>query len=441
MACTASRSAASKRGSAASRQAQPRRHGVAAETLDQAWMRGVDPRQHVADVQSGNGSRGAAQAIAPRLSGRERHGGPVMALLEFRRDQADHARMPLRHRTGTAPTALRHRPASTPASSASASSVICCWTARRSLLIWLSVDAMSRAWPRSSLSRHSMPSAMSSSRPAALIRGASPKPMSAADSDGRSRPATSASARNPAQPCPARRRRRPAATSARLFASRGTRSATVPTATRSSSARQIGFGARQRPRFTQAAAQREQHVEDHAHAREHLAGERIAGLVRIDDRIGGRQRRTGEMMVGDEHLPSARLCRGDAGMARDAVVDGHQQVRLQRGEILDQSRRQSVAVHDAVGHRMRHASCAEHAQSAHADGAGGRAVAIEIADDHDVPVGRDRRGEQCRRGLQPTEGIRRQQLRQLRLRLVDAVCAAHRVDATQQRRHVRGPVA
>ena len=39
------------------------------------------------------------------------------------------------------------------------------------------------------------------------------------------------------------------------------------------------------------------------------------------------------------------LRRGDAGMAGDAVVDRDQQVRLQRGEIVDQRRRQAVAVH------------------------------------------------------------------------------------------------
>ena len=100
----------------------------------------------------------------------------------------------------------------------------------------------------------------------------------------------------------------------------------------------------------------------------------------------------GQVVVGDQHLPAARLRRGDAGVAGDAVVDGDQQVGLQRREFVDQRRRQPVAVHDAVGHRVRDAPRAEHAQAAHADRAGGGAVAIEIADDDDVAVLRDRVG-------------------------------------------------
>ena len=119
-------------------------------------------------------------------------------------------------------------------SAASAASVMSCCTLRRCALIRSRVAASSAARCGSSLSRHSMPSAMSSRRPAALIRGPMAKPMSAAVRRASSRPQALISARRPAQPWPARRRRRPAATRARLFASSGTRSATVPTATRSS---------------------------------------------------------------------------------------------------------------------------------------------------------------------------------------------------------------
>ena len=56
----------------------------------------------------------------------------------------------------------------------------------------------------------------------------------------------------------------------------------------------------------------------------------------------------------------------------------------ERGEILDQAGRQAVAVHHAVRHRMRDAARAEQAQPAHADGAGGGAVAVEVADHDDV---------------------------------------------------------
>ena len=272
------------------------------------------------------------------------------------------------------------------ASALSASPTICCCTARRSALMPSSTCASSRACPGSSQSRHSMPSAMSSRRPAALRRGATENPMSLAVSVAACRRETSINACRPAQPCPARRRRRPADTSARLLASSGTRSATVPTATRSSSTPRSGRVIGEAARFAQALAQRQQHVEHHPDAGQHLAGEGVAALVGIDDGVRRRQRVAGQMVIGDQHLPAMRLCRRDAGVAGDAVVDGDQQVGLQRGEFLDQCRRQAVAVDHAIRHRVRHARRAQHAQPAHADRAGGGAVAIEVADDQDVAI-------------------------------------------------------
>ena len=78
------------------------------------------------------------------------------------------------------------------------------------------------------------------------------------------------------------------------------------------------------------------------------------------------------------------------------MVDGDQQVGLQGGKFFHQRRRQPVAVNHAVGHRMRHPRRAEQAQAAHADRAGGGAIAIEIADHHDMPVARHRIGQQVR---------------------------------------------
>ena len=61
---------------------------------------------------------------------------------------------------------------------------------------------------------------------------------------------------------------------------------------------------RERTGLTQLSAQCEQHVEHHAHARQHLAGECITLAVRIDDGIGRRQAFAGQMVVGDQHLPA-----------------------------------------------------------------------------------------------------------------------------------------
>ena len=104
-----------------------------------------------------------------------------------------------------------------------------------------------------SASRQRMPMHMSSSRPAAFRRGADGE----AEIRGREvahgcAPPTSSSARMPGTQRPARMRRRPCATRMRLFASSGTRSATVPSATRSSSA--AGDGAGRCTRRASAAA-------------------------------------------------------------------------------------------------------------------------------------------------------------------------------------------
>ena len=85
----------------------------------------------------------------------------------------------------------------------------------------------------SSVSRHSIPSDMSSRRPAAFKRGPTVKPRSVATIRDRLRPPTSSKARMPGTQCPARMRCTPCCTRIRLLRSSGTTSATVPNATRS----------------------------------------------------------------------------------------------------------------------------------------------------------------------------------------------------------------
>jgi len=145
------------------------------------------------------------------------------------------------------------------------------------------------------------------------------------------------------------------------------------------------------------------------------------------------------MVVGHQHLPAARLGRSDASVTGDAVVDGDQQVGLQRSEFIDQRRRQTVAVDHAVGHRVRHPARAQHAQPAYAHRTGGGAIAIEIADHHDVAIGGDRCRQQCRRGIQSQQGIRRQQVRQSRHGLFDRQRTPRAVDPLQQWWNVSGP--
>ncbi|MCY1539410.1 hypothetical protein D9M68_749940 [compost metagenome] len=86
-----------------------------------------------------------------------------------------------------------------------------------------------------------MPSVMSASRPAALMRGPSAKPKSKVVAAEAVRPAALNSAATPAGIAPARMRRRPCATRRRLLASSFTTSATVPSATRGSKASMRGW--------------------------------------------------------------------------------------------------------------------------------------------------------------------------------------------------------
>ena len=126
------------------------------------------------------------------------------------------------------------------ASCLSASCSIDCSMSRRSRFSRCSVSARSLASIEDSASKHSMPIDISSSRPAALRRGPTMNPRSEAVACRKSRPATSKSASIPGRARPLRIRAKPAATKMRLLRSRGTTSATVPKATRSSASPRLG---------------------------------------------------------------------------------------------------------------------------------------------------------------------------------------------------------
>ncbi|MNV35687.1 hypothetical protein D3C71_1271390 [compost metagenome] len=95
----------------------------------------------------------------------------------------------------------------------------------------------------------------------------------------------------------------------------------------------------------------------------------------------------------------------------------------------------------AVGHRVHHIACTEHAQAAHPDRTGGGAIAVEIANDQDAFVVGDRIGQQRYRGLHAAQQIRRVQLGQLRLCLRGIGDPARGVQALQQRQHGGRPLA
>ena len=181
-----------------------------------------------------------------------------------------------------------------------------------------------------------MPSVMSARRPAALMRGPSAKPKSKPQARRASRPAAANSAATPGCMRPARMRFRPCATRRRLLASSFTTSATVPSATRSSSASSRGWlSAREAAARAQLGARGEQHVEHHADAGQGLALEGAARLVRVDDhvRVGQHDRVAGErgqVMVGDDHVEPERARMRHAVEAGDAVVDRDEHARAAR---------------------------------------------------------------------------------------------------------------
>ena len=137
----------------------------------------------------------------------------------------------------------------------------------------------------SSVSRHSMPRVMSASRPAALMRGPSAKPRSKPWALLASRPAAEKRGQDPQLGAAASHalealRHEAAVVGVELDdVGHGAEGHEVEQAIEPGL---LGEGAT-RP---QLAPQRQQHIEDHAHAGQGLAGKGAAGLVGVDEGIG-----------------------------------------------------------------------------------------------------------------------------------------------------------
>ena len=197
---------------------------------------------------------------------------------------------------------------------------------------------------------------------------------------------------------------------------------------------------RRAPRHRAASSVAPAAREHHADAGQHLARKGVAAKVGLTIASAGGSA-PGQIVIGDQDLPSQCFRRRNASMAGDAVVDSRQQVGLERGKLGHQPRRKAIAMDHATRDGRRHPCRPEHAQAAPANGASGGAVAIEVADHDDVPDHSDRIGEQGGRRRKPTERVGRQQVRELRLRLREVGRAASGVDTTQQGRHRIGPAS
>ena len=184
----------------------------------------------------------------------------------------------------------------------------------------------------------------------------------------------SSSAWMPATQRPARMRFRPCATSTRLLASSGTTSATVPSATRSSSAATP-------PGTLECAVHGRHQVESDADAGERAARKAAAGEVGIDDGVGVRQLRARQMVIGNEYVDAACPRGRHPGVAGDAVVHRDQQCRGALGRARHDLGGEPVAEAKAVRHQEVHRREAAGAQRAHHQRAAGGAIGVEVADD------------------------------------------------------------
>ena len=248
---------------------------------------------------------------------------------------------------------------------------------------------VSRRTPRSDLP----------TRPPALIRGPSAKPRSR-HSGARLRRAASARAARPML-------RRPAitlspwVTKARLRPRSWATSATVPSATRSSSS--ISFGSArlgeeaagpQRPE--QGRAEQEGHA-DRGEMAVRGAFLALVEPVRIDDGEAVGEAARAFVMVDDDDVDARRLGHGERLEGLGAAIDGDDQRRAALGDPDQRLARRAVALHQPVGDIGLGVE-PELAQQADQQGRRGGAVDVIIAEDGDRLAGLDRVGEP-RRGL------------------------------------------
>ena len=419
---------------------QAGRHRVPAEFFDQARMGGIDRGQGIADMETSNRARRAAQQRAAGFGRGKGNGRPVQPVLDLRGHQADHPRMPVRiEQTGgnrglaDAGLGACHRGLGLVGHLLLDGTALAV-DALQGLRDLLRLDGIIGE-QQLDAQRHVL-------QPAG---GVDPRRQCKTDIAGRELV-----------------RLAPAGGDQGLQADAALAGAQTAQASRHQGAvvgiqrHQIGHGAHRHqvqqhaqvrtvaigkgPAPAQLRAQRQQHIEHHPDPGQHLARKATAGLVRVDDGIGRRQLRTGQVVVGDQHLPAQCLGRAHPRQAGDAMVHRDQQLRLQRGQLGHQADRQPVTMHDPVGHGVDDIARAEQAQAAHRQRGGGGAIAIEVTHHQDALVAGNGIGQQGDGGVDALQLLRWQQLRQARLRAGQIVCAACGVDALQQGRHLFGPL-
>ncbi len=141
-------------------------------------------------------------------------------------------------------------------------------------------------------------------------------------------------------------------------------------------------------------------------------------------------------MVGHQDLEPGSLGRRDALDAGDAVIHGHQQIRLALQGHGNDLGRQAIAIFETVGYQIVHMRGAELTQTQHAHRTGGGTVGVEVADEEDALTPLQSPDQEVDRRLDALELTVRNQPRQP---LVQFRCRLHttrRIQACQQRRQI-----
>ena len=143
------------------------------------------------------------------------------------------------------------------------------------------------------------------------------------------------------------------------------------------------------------------------------------------------------MMVGDQHFDAELRRRRNTVVARDAVVDGDYEARRERLSLLDDFRRQTVAVLEAIRHEEIDVG-SHRRKSAHSNRGCGGAVGVVVADDHDFLAAGYRVGETRRCAVDALHRRERRQRRELDVELSRGGDATGSEYARQHRMHAGG---
>ena len=113
-------------------------------------------------------------------------------------------------------------------------------------------------------------------------------------------------------------------------------------------------------------------------------------------------------MICDQDLQTQSLCLRNALDAGNAIVDGNEHISPRLLHTLCNGGRQTIAIHNAIGHDVAHLLRAQHAQTPKADCTGCCAVAIVVGHDAKSLVACNGIGQQNSCRLVPFQGVRRQ---------------------------------